>query len=94
MGTIAGVLALAGLISADPSAASTKLLGRSWEPTPTMLANATGATSDVVWLEDQMCFCEIARLPPVRDAYRMPFGLARRVHSDFRGRSVTVIEGL
>jgi hypothetical protein len=92
MHVIAGLLAIASSI-APTAAPRAKLRGHGWEPTPTMIAAATGASGEVVWLEDQMCFCEVPRIPPVRDGYRMPFGLARRVHGDFRGRVVNSVEG-
>ena len=81
----AGVLSLAlGF------AAPTKLDANTMDP---QLAAALSAESEVVWLEDQMCFCYVIPLPPVPDAYRATFGPARRVHSDFRGRLVRAVEG-
>ena len=62
------------------------------ETTVTEARIATSVPVDVIWLEDQMCFCTVPTLPPMPDAYREPFGRARRVHSDFRGRVVRAVE--
>ncbi len=88
-------VAVATLAAALGAAPTAKVKADARRTDPQVHASATGTgTLDVVWLEDQMCFCEVPRLPPVSDAFRMPFGRARRVHSDFRGRAVRVVEDL
>lgn len=93
MWSVAAAVLVATLTAADPPVAGAKLDGRRTDPQEQAPARGAG-TPDVVWLEDEMCFCEAPRLPPVADAFRTPFGRARRVHSDFRGRAVRGVEDL
>ncbi len=73
-----------------------KGVGHWWGQNESSAASVAPANGqlEVIWLEDQMCFCTLTHRPPVvPDGYRTPFGAARRVHSDFRGRTVDAVEG-